>query len=133
MMVNTLALPRELALAVDCMGEIDSQDLTCNLQTEESTLAESLESIDRGVLILIATMDDDVATGNGLLGLGASELGDGDRSWDGHDGSSDQVLRGNAKGDVGGQHGTSDSRETLIRSHMSGGSRLNRKMTYRRS
>lgn len=63
-------------------------------------------------LVLVVIGDDDAASGKSLLGLGVSQLGDGQGGGDGHDAGGDQSLAVQTKTNVTDEDGTGNGGET---------------------
>ena len=105
----------------EAVGEVDEgedreyvgQNLSGDDETEHGTIREGVERVGRLATAVFGTaIDDDLATGDGLVDLGVAQFGDGNRSGDRHDGCSHQVLGRDTERDVGTQNGTGDGRET---------------------
>lgn len=80
-----------------------------NLETEPSTVGESLQSVGSRRLLL---GDDSVASSKRLLSLGVAHLGDGKRGGDTHDARGHQSLTVETETNVGDEHGTGNGGET---------------------
>ena len=95
-----------------------SQYLASDADTEQGTLAEGMQRVDRSVLrVDLAAIHNYSTPRDRLVKLRAAHLADSNRRGDTHDRRSDQVLRGYAKTDVRAKHGTGDSGETFWYEH----------------
>lgn len=87
-----------------------SNDGTGNLDTQESTVGESVQSVLSLFLGLLG--NDDTTSGEGFLDLGVTQLRDGQRGGNGHDAGGNENLGVQAQQDVTSQNGTGDGSET---------------------
>lgn len=85
-------------------------DGTTNLDSEPSTVGESVQGIFSLVLVVVG--NDNAAGGKSLLGLRITKLGDGKGGGDGHDARGDESLGIETKTNVTNQDGARDGSKT---------------------
>lgn len=83
---------------------------TTNLDTEPSTVGKSVQGVFSLVLIIVG--NDDATSGEGLLGLGITQLGDGKGCRNRHDAGGNKSLGVQTKTNVANKHGTRNSSKT---------------------
>ena len=87
-----------------------ADDTAGDLDTEHGTDGEGVQRVLQ--LFILVLRDDDVSSGERLLGLGVTELGDGQRRGDGHDARRDQHLGVQTETDVSDKDRSGDRGET---------------------
>lgn len=87
-----------------------SNDHTGNLDTEPSTVGESVKCV--GGFVFVIIWDNDTSGGDGLFFFGISKFADCERSWNRHDARRDERLRVQTKTNVCDKDGTSNCSET---------------------
>lgn len=91
-------------------AEKRSNDGTTNLDTEPSTVGKSVQGVFSLVLVIVG--NDDAASGERLLGLGVTQLGDGKGRRNGHDAGGNKSLGVQTETNVADKHGTRNGSKT---------------------
>lgn len=83
---------------------------TTNLDTEPSTVGKSVQGVFSLVLVIVG--NDDTTSGEGLLGLGVTQLGDGKGCRNRHDAGGNKSLGVQTETNVANKHGTRNGSKT---------------------
>ena len=104
--------------AVECgdkgqNSEHIAENLASNDETEQGAFGESMQRIHGSILdVLLATVDYDTTSGQGLIQFRNPDLADCNGSRNAHHGSRDKILGRNSQADVCAHDGTGNSGES---------------------